>query len=302
MRPGAVVRPLPSGSVDSAVVQLPPPGSVDTHVHVLDPRRFPYDDTASYAPAPHETGTVQQLECLLDAQGIDGVVIVDPSSGYNGDSRCMLDALAHLGQRARGIARWVPGRGNLDRAALTALAERSVAGVRIDFVGDGLAVLDDPSFRELLGHLADLDLVLDVQCERDQMCSIAPVLDQVPVRVVVDHIGRPYPPLGIAQPGFAALLDLAQRGNVWVKLSGPMRMSTQPGWHDMDPFVDALVRHLGTDALVWGSDWPFLRAEARIDYAPLLGLAQRWLPHIEDRRRLFVANPRTLFGFAAVAA
>jgi predicted TIM-barrel fold metal-dependent hydrolase len=284
------------------IVQSPPPGSVDSHVHVLDPRRFPYDSTASYLPAGHETGTVEQLEWLLDAHGIEAAVIVDPTSGYNGDSRCMLHALERLGPRARGIARWVPNRSRLDRTALSALARRNIVGVRVDFIGDGLSALDDPAFGRLLECLAELDLVLDVQCERDQMTRIAPILATTPVRVVVDHVGRPHPPSGKSQPGFEALLRLAQRGNVWVKLSGPMRMSVVPGWHDVDEFVDSLVGNLGLDSLVWGSDWPFLRAETRIDYAPLLGVAQRWLPHIEDRRRVLVANPRKLFKFEAFAS
>ncbi|MDQ6621174.1 MAG: amidohydrolase family protein [Pseudomonadota bacterium] len=284
MSPGGAVIPLP-------------PGSVDTHVHVLDPHRFRYAASASYLPAPHETGTVAELRCLLDAHGVDGVVIVDPTSGYNGDSRCMLDALERLGPRARGIARWVPEQSRFDRASLSALARHNVVGVRADFIGDGLSSLDYPAFAELIACLADLDLVLDVQCERDQMTRIAPALAESPVRVVVDHIGRPEPQTGVRQAGFDALLHLGQRGDVSVKLSGPMRMSSVPGWHDVDPFVQALVSELGTGALVWGSDWPFLRAQSRIDYAPLLSLVERWLPQAEDRQRVLASNPRALFGF-----
>jgi predicted TIM-barrel fold metal-dependent hydrolase len=67
------------------MMQRPPAGSVDTHVHVLDPARFPFAEDASYLPAPHETSTVELLQTMLDVHGVDGAVIVDPTSGYNGD-------------------------------------------------------------------------------------------------------------------------------------------------------------------------------------------------------------------------
>ena len=38
-------------------------------------------------------------------------------------------------------------------------------------------------------------------------------------------------------------------------------------------------------ALVWASDWPFLRAPARIDYGPLLALFEQRLAQLLPRAR-----------------
>ncbi|MFO1312272.1 MAG: amidohydrolase family protein [Burkholderiales bacterium] len=270
-------------------------GPVDTHVHVFDPVRFPYAASAAYQPAAHETATARHLAALLSAHGMGGVVVVDPTSGYDGDSRCLLDALDTLGPVARGVVRWAPRGAPMRRHELARLRARGVAGVRVDCVADGVDCLGTPGFDALVRSLADLDLVLDVQCERSQLRIAAPALARAPTRNVVDHMGRPDLALGAGDAGFRALLDLVAQGRTCVKLSAPMRMSQAPGWIDVDPFVRALYDVRGPDALVWGSDWPFLRAESRTDYAPLLALLARWIPDAEDRRRVLVDTPRTLF-------
>jgi predicted TIM-barrel fold metal-dependent hydrolase len=279
------------------VTTLPalPRGAVDTHVHVLDAARFPFDPATAYRPQAHESGNAADLARVLDAHGVDRVVMVNPTSGYNFDLHCLLDAVARLGARARGIARVPP---DIDRRRLRALARRGVAGVRIDLVADGIAAA--ATAEPLMRLLADEDLLLDIQCEGDQLVALAPALARVPVRIVVDHLGRPAPASGVRQPGFGALLELAATGRVVVKLSGAMRSSKRTPPHaDLDRFVAALAREFGPDRLVWGSDWPFLRSPWRVDYGPQLAQLVRWFPLAADRRRILVDTPARWFGFPA---
>jgi predicted TIM-barrel fold metal-dependent hydrolase len=74
-----------------------------------------------------------------------------------------------------------------------------------------------------------------------------------------------------------------------------MRISAVAGWRDVDPFVHTLLERSGPQSLVWGSDWPFLRAPMRVDYAPLLMLLERWIPDPGQRRQVLVDTPRELF-------
>lgn len=272
-----------------------PRGAVDTHVHVFDAARFAFDPATPYRPQPHECGNAADLARVLDAHGVDRVVVVNPTSGYGVDLRCLVDAVHRLGTRARGIAR-VPL--DIDRRRLRALARRGVAGVRLDLVADG--VPDTDAAESFIRRLADEDLLLDVQCEGDQIASLAPLLARVPVRVVVDHLGRPVPPRGLRQPGFRALLALAATGRTAVKLSGAMRSSKRAPPHaDLDRYVSALAQHFGPRRLMWGSDWPFLRSPWRADYGPQLAQLVRWFPRAADRRRILVDTPARWFGFPA---
>jgi predicted TIM-barrel fold metal-dependent hydrolase len=276
------------------MIQLPR-GAVDTHVHVLDPKRFPFAPDSTYRPVPAEIGTADDLARVLDAAGIDRVVLVNPTSGYGTDNRCMLDAIERLGARARGIAR-VP----LDYSghSLDDLARRGVVGVRVDFMGPGERAIGDPALRLLLARLADRDMVCAMQAERDQWLAIAPIVAAAGGRVVIDHCGRPDVAKGVDGHAFTAVLRLADTGRVALKLSGPMRFSAsgQP-YRDTDVFYTAAVRAFTPRALMWGSDWPFLRSEQRIDYGPSLMHLEKVLPDASDRRVALVETPASWFGF-----
>lgn len=274
-----------------------PAGATDAHVHVLDPKRFPYADGVAYRPQPHEVGTADDLATTLASHGVDRVVIVNPTSGYADDLDCMLDAVARLGKRARGVAR---GPLDVSAADLKRWQRRGVAGFRVDLLTTGLggAVVD--ALAPLARKLADLDLVLDIQCEADQLAAVVPKLDGVPVRIVVDHAGRPVPTRGLGQPGFRALLRLVDAGRTCVKLSGAVRFSQKPWPHaDVDRYIAKLLEVAGPERLVWGSDWPFLRIDRRVDYGPHLAQLARWVPVARARRRILVDTPAALFGFGS---
>ncbi|MNP67958.1 4-sulfomuconolactone hydrolase [compost metagenome] len=62
--------------------------------------------------------------------------------------------------------------------------------------------------------------------------------------------------------------------------------------------MHALLEAFGADACVWGSDWPFIRQRSRVDYGPLLKLAERLMPDARLRQAVMWDTPRRLFGFA----
>lgn len=103
---------------------------------------------------------------------------------------------------------------------------------------------------------------------------------------------------GTGQAGFQALLELAQTGRAAVKLSGFSKCSNQHyPWPDAKPFVEALIDAFTPDRLVWASDWPFLKAPARIDYGPLLALFEQLVPNAATRQKIQFETPKRLFGF-----
>ena len=119
------------------------------------------------------------------------------------------------------------------------------------------------------------------------------------MRVLVDHCGRPTPEAGLGQPGFQALLRLAQSGRVAVKLSGYAKFSLEAHpYRDIQPYVDALLDAFTPARTLWASDWPFLRAPERIDVGPLLALAESLLADTNVRRAVLWETPCALLGFA----
>jgi predicted TIM-barrel fold metal-dependent hydrolase len=128
---------------------------------------------------------------------------------------------------------------------------------------------------------------------------LQPLIERTRTRLLIDHCGRPELTAGVDQPGFQALLRLADNGRTVVKISGLQKFSRRAyPYEDAQVFARELLRVFGPDRCVWGSDWPFLRAPQRMDYAPLLTLVQRLIPDADARRRVLWTTPRTLFGFA----
>lgn len=267
---------------------------IDCHVHVFDPDRFPYTPDTWYRPAGGETGTTIQLGHVLDAHGVSHALIVGPNSGYGLDNRCLLDALAQGQGRYKGVA---VVRNDASRAELQDLQAAGVVGVAMN-----VALLGVDFYRDtgpLLQRLRDLDLWAQVQVQADELVALKPMLQDSGAKLLFDHCGRPDPKAGVGQAGFAALLSLAETGRACVKLSSLVKSSALPyPYPDAWPYVQALLQAYTPQHLVWASDWPFLRAPARIDYGPLLALFAQLVPNADDRQAIGKDTPRRLFGFA----
>jgi predicted TIM-barrel fold metal-dependent hydrolase len=268
---------------------------IDCHCHVFDPVRFPYGDASVYRPAGQEIGTAAQLERVMDAYGVTHALLVGPTSGYEQDNRCLLDAVASGAGRLKGIA-IVPN--DAGEPALRSLRAAGIVGVAFNATFHGVDFYRDTD--DLLARLAALDLCVSLQIQHDQLVVLAPMFERAGVRVLIDHCGRPTTAAGLDQPGFRTLLRLAATRRVFVKLSGYVKFAQSPyPYGDARPYVDALLDAFTPDGCMWASDWPFLRAPERIDYGPLLHLIERFVPDAADRRRVLYETPRNVLGFGS---
>jgi predicted TIM-barrel fold metal-dependent hydrolase len=232
---------------------------IDCHIHVIDPVRFPYADDTPYRPNGQEIAPVDQLCRVLDVFNVKHALIVGTNSGYGTDSRILLDALRHGAGRFKGVA---VVENDVTVSALERLKAAGVVGIAFNVPFHGVDYYRHAA--SLLEKLVDLGLFLQVQVEGDQLLALLPLIDKSPVRLVIDHCGRPLVEHGVGQPAFQALLALGRTRDACVKLSGTYKFSKQPYPHeDTWPFIAALVEAFTLDRCVWGSDWPFLRAAAR---------------------------------------
>jgi predicted TIM-barrel fold metal-dependent hydrolase len=270
-----------------------PPRIIDCHVHVFDPVRFPYTADAWYTPTDAETGTTANLTQVLNFHDVQHALIVGPNSGYGLDNRCLLDALGQGMGRYKGIA---VVRNDASHGELQALQAAGVVGVAMNVALLGVDFYRDTA--PLLARLRELDMFAQVQVQNDELVAMKPMLVDSGTKLLFDHCGRPNPLAGVDQPGFAALLSLAETGRASVKISGLTKCSVMPyPYPDAWPFVRALVDAYTPHNLMWASDWPFLRAPARIDYGPLMTLFAQLLPDAADRQSVLCDTPRRLFGF-----
>jgi D-galactarolactone isomerase len=113
-------------------------------------------------------------------------------------------------------------------------------------------------------------------------------------------MGRYARPLPLEHPAVQSLLRIAARENVYVKLSGAYHIAHVggPDYAEVTPIARALV-DVGTDRLLWGSDWPHPTesAETMPDDADLLDLLLDWAPDPAARQAILSGNPARLYGF-----
>ena len=266
---------------------------IDCHAHVFDPIRFPYDPKIEYHPAGQEIGTAAQFRQVMKTYGVTHALMVQPNSGYGSDNSCMLDAIEQSDGALKGVAII---DFDADLVTMRDLKRRGIVGAAFNPTFHGNDYYRNS--RDLIAKLADLDMFLQIQSQHDQLLMYVPWIESIPVRVLIDHAGRPTVAAGLDQPAFAALLRLARTERVSVKLSGYAKFTQQSyPFEDCRPYIRAIVEAFTLDHCLWASDWPYLRAPERQDYGPLVELAGLLFPDAAERRKLFWDTPRRLFGF-----
>jgi len=266
--------------------------AADCHAHVFC-KDHPYAPEALYRPDPSQAGTAAKFRSVLDAHGLTHGLLVG-AGPYGSDNRCMLEAIAKSDGHFKGIALV---RADISEREMAALVTGGVVGIRINLLNHGLRPLIEPGADHLLALMKEMQLFVQIQFQKDELVPAAPILRKAGVRVMFDHFGRPDVARGVSQPGFQEMLAFGHEGHV-VKLSGPFRSSIEGDpYRDVDPFIAAAIEAFTLNNCVWGSDWPFVRMDERMDYGPAYACLKRWLPDAQDRQRVLWDNPQRLFEF-----
>lgn len=280
-----------------------PEGACDCHMHIFgDPAAYPPAAWRAYDPTPKE---LPEYNAEAARMGFSRVVFVQPSA-YGTDNSCMKEALRARPVDSRGVA--VIDDATLD-TELAALAALGVKGVRLNLVSNGIPDVAAASaqLRRTAARVKGLGWHVQIFALPALLAGIAPVIADLGVDVVIDHMGAGDGKLAEARPGFSDVLALLRAGRAWVKVSGANRVSRAGGdFEDAVPVIRALVEANPARA-VWGTDWPHIGphkagAPETVVYMPhdnlallrLLGLA---VPDAAVRRQVLVDNPARLYGF-----
>lgn len=272
-----------------------PAHACDSHAHVLGPAaRYPYSPARIYTPPDC---VLRDYRHMLDTLGVERAVLVQPSA-YGFDNTAMLDAMKSDPQRLRGVA-VVPD--DVPEAELKRLHEAGVRGVRVNIVDvkdrkAGTLPLD--SLTKLARRVKPFGWHMEMLLHVDEFPDFDRLVGDFPVDIVLGHLGYMRTDKGIDAPGFQALLRLVKSGRCWVKLTGPMRISTASLPHaDVTPFAHALTR-ANPDRIVWGTDWPHVIIKGPMpNDGDLADLVPGWVPDAALQERILAKNPARLYGF-----
>jgi 2-pyrone-4,6-dicarboxylate lactonase len=269
-----------------------PPLACDAHCHIFGPGdRYPYAPDRSYTPPD---APLEMFRALHARIGVERAVIVN-ASVHGTDNRVALDAIAVSGGRYRAVA-------NIDDtitdAELEVLHQGGFRGCRFNFVRHLGGVPDLKVFDRVIARIAPLGWHVDLHFDAIDLPEFAPMLNRLPVRYTIDHMGRVKASDGLDQRPFQALIDLMRNDEkCWVKVCGAERVSTAG-----PPFVDAVsfarrIVETAPDRVIWGTDWPHPNVKAMPNDGDLVDLIPLFMPEPDLQKRVLVDNPARLFEF-----
>jgi len=118
---------------------------------------------------------------------------------------------------------------------------------------------------------------------------------QLPVPIVLDHLGQVAGNVPLDHPDVDAMLRLLQSGRVWVKVTFYRYSLAGPPYEDMRPLFQRVVAE-APERCLWGSDWPHPNIRGYMpDDGELVDIFASWIPEAATRKRILVDNPAALY-------
>lgn len=285
----------------------PPANACDCHLHVVGPKaQYPMASQRAYTPMD---APLNKLLGMHERLGIERMVLIQ-TSVFGFDNSCMLDALAKLGSRARGVA-VLPE--DTTREALDSMHQLGVRGIRVNIATYGSSSVD--KIAEQLSIAARLcahnGWHVQLFTPADVIPALEPIIDSLPVPIVIDHFGL-IPPQDEIHPAETVLHRLLEKGNTWIKVSGAYRLGDDRDNEFSDPRIGSLARRFfqtNPARIVWGTDWPHSPPHGNIaegeeeapyrdfDTLDLLRELNLWFNDRQTIQKILVENPAVLYEF-----
>jgi predicted TIM-barrel fold metal-dependent hydrolase len=240
----------------------------NTHIFSADTDRYPFHPRATYVPGPERRAADPLADYLgrMAREGIHRAVIVQPEP-YGDDHRLLLDCIRQAPERLWGTSLFYPHDADAPDK-LRELVRRQPRIVATRFHAhrgkqDYLKRFDEPGVRALWQAAAELGLIVELHIGPDYAAQAGELVRAHPnTPVLIDHLAEPH--MGSAVE-YAQVLALAERDNVYMKLSGLNHFSQDaPLYLEAKPFTRLVIDAFGPHRLVWGSGTPAI-VDAHMD-------------------------------------
>ncbi|MEP5152280.1 amidohydrolase family protein [Planktotalea sp.] len=271
-----------------------PSGACDTHFHIFPSgHEHRYVPDRSYTPPPL---VISDFNVVSGALGLERAVVIQPSV-YGEDNAATLAVSSAEPDRLRAV---ISVSSDVTDSELEAFHAAGARGIRVNVVDSGGMTFS--SIEEALAftaRIADLGWHIEFLAHVETFDDIDAVLSASHVPVVFGHLGYTNVKKGAGDPGFRRFLTAFERGQTWVKLTGPYRISALDRfpYTDITDMAQALLQ-VNPSRLLWGSDWPHVRHVGVMpNDGDLLDQLRDWGCDAELRRKILVDNPAQLYGF-----
>jgi L-fuconolactonase len=232
---------------------------IDAHHHFWHYNPEEYGWINSDMKALRKNFLPADLAAHIAAVGIDGVVSVQARQTVE-ETRWLLE-LAAQHEFIKGVVGWLP----LTATDIEAELERWSGYAKLKAVRHVLH--DEPDdmymlradFNHGIEKLRQFNLVYDILIFEKHLPQTIEFVDRHPGQIfVVDHIAKPRIKDRVIAPWDKLITELAQRRNVYCKLSGVVTEADHAHWkpENIKPYLDVVLQAFGPQRLMFGTDWP----------------------------------------------
>lgn len=273
-----------------------PAGTIDTSIHIVgDYAKYPAAPTAVLKPPLASVADYGRE--IGDGIGIRRAFVVQAST-HGLDNRCILDALAEMGDNAWGVA-VVPA--SISEAQIQDLHDRRVRGLRFFMVERG-GVYAWSDVEDLCAKIAPFGWFAQFQFDGATFPDRVDLLERLRLPVVIDQQGKFAQPFPADHAAVRRMVRFLGRDNAWLKIAAPYELSQVggPGYEDVGAIARILIA-AAPERTIWASCWPhFNRAKTPADNAMLLDLLFDWAGEdVALYNRILAENPLRLLGSAS---
>ncbi|UCH27553.1 MAG: amidohydrolase family protein [Trueperaceae bacterium] len=243
----------------------------------------------------------EDLKPLLEKAGLDATVAVQARQ-MTKETAWLLE-LAERFDFILGVVGWVEFASDALEEQLERYSEHpKLKGVRelIHEMPDVEYALSEAHVRAI-SLLSRFGLTYDLLLKPPHIEPATRLVDRFPEQpFVVDHIAKPVIREGVMTPWEADIRALAQRPNVYCKLSG---MVTECDWQrwtpeQIQPYLDVVLDAFGTDRVMIGSDWPVCTLAG--EYVPVMRVVIDYVAALstDEQERILGGNCARFYGLA----
>jgi L-fuconolactonase len=263
---------------------------IDAHHHLWDPSRrgYPWMAGAALDPIRHPY-TVDDLRAVTRLAGVRSTVLVQTVSTEEETVEFL--ETAEVEPVIAGVVGWVDltAPDVADRLGRLAVLGPLV-GIRHQVEGEpDPGWLARPDVLRGLAAVGEAGLAYDLLVSPAQLPAARVAVDSLPdMTFVLDHAAKPPIAKGDWQPWADELAALADRENVYCKLSG---LVTEADWNEwrvghLRRHTEHIIESFGAARLMFGSDWPV--CELAASYEVVLDAAVSLTGSLTDPERLDV--------------
>jgi L-fuconolactonase len=271
---------------------------IDSHQHYwfYDPKEYPwiYDTMGilkrNYLP--------EDFEPELRAAGVTGVVPVQAHQSWR--ETWQLLQFANDSRLIKGVVGWLPLTDADFERKLPVLGEHpKLKGARHNLQDEpdpNYMLRDD--FNRGLSELKHFGLSYDILIFERHLQQTAVLVDRHPDQVfILDHIAKPRIVDHELSPWRENLCALAQRPNLYCKLSGMITEADWSSWTEdqLRPYFDVVLEAFGPERLMFGSDWPMCLVAGT--YAGWIGVVTNFLSSLSlsEQERIWAGTAREAY-------